>query len=775
MRFPYPVLTLDAELTDRWDTYFRGPHDRERQVEEGIWRRTQEAANADQSNWSTDDDGRRRIVHFRYRYDVVDGVLAMVEFYLYNCLTYPIDEIGKYHQQILGWLGSGGWEAVGGDVWALGDLRCAVAQVAVHPEDVVAQRHTPDGFGSLEVRVTSTGSDLPTEIRRRPWEVLAGGMRVKDRRGAPTIVDDLAGLADYLPFQVEVGCGISVEAGIPPLHRLHEIYRVTRRQDNKPGAKDPFVLDASSDELMHEVLTEPGVKFTEFVEMFRTCFLAEPTPALEALRELAKAGHLVGPMITNNFDVLGARAGLDECFVRRYDQVIPDVPFYPEARALLVVGNHADRRKVQARARERGMTIFFLDPEGFWVDEQFAPYPLESATDGDFLCQKTAAEGLPELARLLTGRRPVPTGQPRRSGPVPVEKPDLAAITESKLAAVQPVTAQLLSAEDSVDAYFGGSLMAGLGTTRSDVDLFMITDRVDGPLPAQHILDRQRLDVELRRLSDIERLLDKFATYRIVDGDWSQALPVEDLDDAVRLAYSRPATPDGLASRLRAAMRDRLPVLTQVLITRASVAALGAMEDMFGAREMGDWGAAGMLSRTVLLEALHAYFVGCGDPYLGHKWTYAKLRRHGVHNGLEAVAAPLLEADVSTPELAERVVDERIALAQKLLAVASTLGWHGNGCDWWSIWDGGTGGFGKQQEWTPIRFGDSVTLESPNARVRRITPEATILWAALDGRPTGDAVAHAVRALERLGSSQPHDTVSAFAGRLAASDLVAMR
>ncbi|MEI5036224.1 hypothetical protein RB201_36945 [Streptomyces sp. S1A(2023)] len=50
---------------------------------------------------------------------------------------------------------------------------------------------------------------------------------------------------------------------------------------------------------------------------FRACFPAEPTPAMWALKELMDAGHLVGPVITNNFDVLAARAGLDECSMGR--------------------------------------------------------------------------------------------------------------------------------------------------------------------------------------------------------------------------------------------------------------------------------------------------------------------------------------------------------------------------------------------------------------------------------------------------------------------------
>ncbi|MFI9014391.1 hypothetical protein ACIGZI_10155 [Streptomyces griseus] len=139
------------------------------------------------------------------------------------------------------------------------------------------------------------------------------------------------------------------------------------------------------------------------MEMFRACFLAAPTPAMWALRELRElmdAGHLVGPVITNNFDVLAARAGLDECFMRRYDQAVPDVEWVNGAKALLVVGLYADRRKVQARARARGMQVVYLDPEGFWRDGQFMPYPLEGPQAAQLVCRATAAEALPALVNL---------------------------------------------------------------------------------------------------------------------------------------------------------------------------------------------------------------------------------------------------------------------------------------------------------------------------------------------------------------------------------------
>ena len=399
MKLPYPAVELTNALRERWNAHFAEGHDRQRYIEEGIWRRTQNQENADQSGWRPDSNSRRRIVHYRYRYGCSSHSLEMQEFYLLHCLTIPKAEIDRHEQDVIGFLGRGGWVQAG-DEWRLGDLICKPKRHTVHPKDIEAKRELPDDYESYEVVIQSYNCNLSESVTNHPWYVLAGGPRVKDRRGAPTVVADLSGIKDYLPFQVEVGCGTSFEAGVPPLHRLHEIYRVTSRHDNAPGSYS-FTLSSEDDSLLSEVLTTPEEKFPEFVEMFRACFLAEPTPGHMALRDLANRGHLVGPVITNNFDVLTARAGLEECFVRRYDQRIPEVPLLPEAKSLLVVGNHADRRAVQARARNRGMKIFFLDPEGFVLNDRFEPYPLESAQTGDILCHKEATPGLTELARIL--------------------------------------------------------------------------------------------------------------------------------------------------------------------------------------------------------------------------------------------------------------------------------------------------------------------------------------------------------------------------------------
>ncbi|WP_063759917.1 aminotransferase class I/II-fold pyridoxal phosphate-dependent enzyme [Streptomyces sclerotialus] len=127
---------------------------------------------------------------------------------------------------------------------------------------------------------------------------------------------------------------------------------------------------------------------------------------------------MTGPVLTHNFDVLAARAGLAECFVRRYDQMVPDVEFVDGAKALLVIGLHADRRQVAARAR--GMQVIHLDPEGFQHDSVFHPYPLEGPQDGDLVCNAPAHQALPALAQhLLEDPAWVPCSRTGRRGRAP--------------------------------------------------------------------------------------------------------------------------------------------------------------------------------------------------------------------------------------------------------------------------------------------------------------------------------------------------------------------
>jgi hypothetical protein len=206
----------------------------------------------------------------------------------------------------------------------------------------------------------------------------------------------------FLPAQVEIGCGPSYEAGVPALDFLHDIYCVTNRLSKQ------FVFGVRQDRLLELLCADARAGLEVFSTMFRKCFLAKPTRFHSTLEEFARSGYVVGDIITNNFDGLVARSGLTEKFVRRYEEthIIPDIEFHPRAKSLIVVGSHADRRRIQAAARDVGLKVIYIDPEGYQrADGRFDPYPLESPQSEDILIPLGATEAFLKLRKALQVRQ----------------------------------------------------------------------------------------------------------------------------------------------------------------------------------------------------------------------------------------------------------------------------------------------------------------------------------------------------------------------------------
>ncbi|RKE02878.1 hypothetical protein [Streptomyces sp. TLI_171] len=409
MLLPHPVLdSLTPEQSAAWHEHFAPePGGRRPSIEEGIWRRTQDPRNAEQSGWSEDESGRRRVVHYRLHYDLDQTQpmdrLVMAELYLAVSWLAPAAEVAAHRLDLEQWLAEGRWKA-GDDTdprWRRGDLYATITEHDVHPQDERAGRDTPPGFRSIDVTIHSIDYALPRASRNLPWDVLAGGMRVKEQRGTPQYAADLSGLLDHLPFVVEAGCGTSIEAGVQPLHWLHEVYRVTERKGNDLTQGYRFTMAPGQDTLVQELLTDTERKVDDMVAMFRALFQAEPTDAHRILKALYDAGHAVGQIATHNFDRLFARAGIPEAFMRRYDQRTPHMHYPAGARSLLVIGLHADRRAVQARARKLGLKVFYLDTEGVTENGIHKEYLIEGAREGDVIVRSEAITALRRLAELL--------------------------------------------------------------------------------------------------------------------------------------------------------------------------------------------------------------------------------------------------------------------------------------------------------------------------------------------------------------------------------------
>ena len=408
MNFPFVVV---PELSDRLIERYRRHIDSNesgwhRKWTESIWRRHQHPSNAAKSGWRSDGDQKRRIIHFYDEYDLEGRSFVLRRAYLALELTLPKEHIEEYREAVAEKLRIGEWKSSGSEraegldwaVWRRGDLVARVAPSVAHPEDARRNRLPPKGYAHLSLMIHTDGLRLPDGWRERPWRVFFDvGLRKILPRGNPRIVSPEA-LADFLPAQLELGCGPSIEAGIPHLSTLHRIYGVSH-------ADYGFIFRAADDAAL-ELLATPEIKYAEMTDIYRACMVAGSTPFYRALRDLHARGLFVGPVITNNFDCQCADLDLPEISLRRYDwgPYYPRIEHDPRARSLLVVGVHADRRLVQMRARERGLKVLFIDPEEYVSpDGRRIHYPVEAPQDTDLFVRTTAEEGLTRLCAALDG------------------------------------------------------------------------------------------------------------------------------------------------------------------------------------------------------------------------------------------------------------------------------------------------------------------------------------------------------------------------------------
>ena len=111
---------------------------------------------------------------------------------------------------------------------ARGDLTAKLEFTRVHDQDRRHGREPQAHYHNLDLTLQTRGYHLPVGWRERPWRVFFDvGLRKVLPRGRPREIEPEE-IAEYLPAQLELGCGPSIEAGIPHLSNLHRIYGVSR-------------------------------------------------------------------------------------------------------------------------------------------------------------------------------------------------------------------------------------------------------------------------------------------------------------------------------------------------------------------------------------------------------------------------------------------------------------------------------------------------------------------------------------------------------------------
>lgn len=387
MKFPYKICKLSNNEVNIFNKYFATKGEF---VFEGIWFRSQEEVNKNVSGYIDNTTRNKRTIHYNHVFYVKDNYLMVKSSYIYLSIRLNNNEYDKYLNDIINTLENNNY-IKNNNIYIKDNLNIMINKYDKHPYDKII-----DNYKTVDIIVKSDNLNNTDKLFNQVWNLQVKGIRERDTRGNPKYINDFNELKEYFPMAVELGCGPSIEAGVMPLYKLHEIYKVQRHSDGK------FYF-GTSDTLIKQIIEKDNVKFDEFYEIIAECIKAKPTNFHYNLKKMYDKKLFTMNLFNNNFDRLCKRIGINENILRVYniENYFPKVIFDKDIKALLCIGTHADRRFIQRQARNQGLKIIYVDPEGFNTDNEFFKYEIEGAKDEDYILKMTASEFSQVLENIL--------------------------------------------------------------------------------------------------------------------------------------------------------------------------------------------------------------------------------------------------------------------------------------------------------------------------------------------------------------------------------------
>lgn len=387
MKFPYKICKLTNNEVNIFNKYFATKGEF---VFEGIWFRSQEEVNKNVSGYIDNTTRNRRTIHYNHVFYVKDNYLMVKSSYIYLSIRLNNNEYDKYLNDIINTLENNNY-IKNNNIYIKDNLNIMINKYDKHPYDEII-----DNYKTVDIIVKSDSLNNTDKLFNQVWNLQVKGIRERDTRGNPKYINDFNELKEYFPMAVELGCGPSIEAGVMPLYKLHEIYKVQRHSDGK------FYF-GTNDTLIKQIIEKDNVKFNEFYEIIAECIKAKPTNFHYNLKKMYDKKLFTMNLFNNNFDRLCKRIGINENILRVYniENYFPKVIFDKDVKALLCIGTHADRRFIQRQARNQGLKIIYVDPEGFNTDNEFFKYEIEGAKDEDYILKMTASEFSQVLENII--------------------------------------------------------------------------------------------------------------------------------------------------------------------------------------------------------------------------------------------------------------------------------------------------------------------------------------------------------------------------------------
>jgi hypothetical protein len=353
-----------------------------------LWIRSQREVNKKNSNCQNPEkDRRRRIVNGLDRYAITESnkglSLSNIDPYLWEQVILPEDEVFRYKVNLEKFLETSKWsKRVDNDQYTYKNFILGLK----NEKNKNDKSDFPHNYTTLEIEIKANGRKVNKIKESNRLSTVGKGIRLRDKRGNPEILTDFKKLKKYFPMQVELGCGPSVEAKIDPLHYFHALYQV---QNPRTGR---FNLGGNENTLIFDVIDNPEEFFKKTGKLYPQSLLAKPTPFYFLLEKLTSKSIVRGKIINNNFDGLCDYLSLPAIYIRHFEKenYFPKIIFDSQVKSLLVVGSHADRRRIQKQARSKGLKVIHVDPEGFYERDKFKQYQIEAPKDEDLLIRMTA-------------------------------------------------------------------------------------------------------------------------------------------------------------------------------------------------------------------------------------------------------------------------------------------------------------------------------------------------------------------------------------------------
>ncbi|MGW0211013.1 nucleotidyltransferase domain-containing protein [Streptomyces sp. NPDC003233] len=223
-------------------------------------------------------------------------------------------------------------------------------------------------------------------------------------------------------------------------------------------------------------------------------------------------------------------------------------------------------------------------------------------------------------------------------------------LRQAKLEIGRRVAHEVLEEEGTLGVYLGGSLAAGLGTTRSDVDVVVVVDDGAPHQDRRLVRDGSRVDIAVRPARLLRESVAEVAR-RCRDRGRPFAIS-DEVEQLVRLLYAEVYSETVPAKTIRQQLEEIREPLREALVGALVRRAASRYEDLLGFVEIRDGDSAAMLSAELLLRAVHTFLVSSGDLYLEAKWVWQRLRRCAALPADELRA--LYFADAADPGLVAR-------------------------------------------------------------------------------------------------------------------------